>query len=117
MREAVNGMGVGSVIRTILTQLALLPERKQTIFGFIGVTGVKLVTAGGVVRRSVIHAGPSDGEDDFTEGAALDQMAECIGRFIQRKGLGHHRFEPAGFEQRDNGVPSISKACLRLSKQ
>jgi hypothetical protein len=50
VREAVNGMGVGSVIRTILTQLALLPERKQTIFGFIGVTGVKLVTAGGVAE-------------------------------------------------------------------
>jgi hypothetical protein len=43
-------MGVGSVIRAILTQLALLPERKQTIFGFIGVTGVKLVTAGGVAE-------------------------------------------------------------------
>ena len=50
MREAVNGMGVGSVIRTILTQLALLPERKQTIFGFIRVTGVKFVTAGGVAE-------------------------------------------------------------------
>ena len=43
-------MGVGSVIRTILAQLALLPERKQTIFGFIGAIGRKLVTAGGIAR-------------------------------------------------------------------
>src|ERR1700730_9914841 len=56
----------------------------------------------------------SDCEDDSAEGAALNQVTQSIRRFGQREGLGHNRFDRAGFEQRDDYVPGVGNGCLRL---
>src|SRR5260370_23155111 len=56
----------------------------------------------------------SDCKDDPAEGAALHQVTQRISRFGQRKGLSHARFDRAGLKQRNDGVPGISLACLRL---
>jgi len=59
----------------------------------------------------------SDCEDDSAEGAALNEVTQSISRFGQREGLSHDRFDRAGFQQRDNNVPSVSQGRLRLSEQ
>src|ERR1700720_4628668 len=58
----------------------------------------------------------SDCEDDSAEGTALYEVTQRISRFGQREGLGHNRFDRAGFEQRDDYVPGVGNGCLRLSE-
>src|SRR6266853_775822 len=58
----------------------------------------------------------SDCEDHSAEGAALYEVTQSISRLGQREGLGHNRFDRAGFEQRDDCLPSVSNGRLRLSE-
>ncbi len=55
-------------------------------------------------------------EDDPAERAALNQVTQSIGRFGQREGLSHDRFDRAGFKQGDNNVPSVPNGRVWLSE-
>src|SRR6266478_1195343 len=70
----------------------------------------------GTSKVRVEHQSLSYCEDDSAEGAALNQVTQRISRFGQREGLSHNRFDRAGFEQRDDYVPSFSLGRLRLSE-
>jgi ATP/maltotriose-dependent transcriptional regulator MalT len=52
---------------------------------------------------------PSDSQDNRAEGAALNEVAERIGRFLQRERPSDNRLDRAGFQQRNNiaeGLPN-----------
>src|SRR6266404_3817955 len=59
----------------------------------------------------------SDCEDDSAEGAVLNQVTQSIGRFGQREGLSHDRFDRAGLKQRDDSIPGVNPGRLRLREQ
>src|SRR5882724_3159924 len=67
-----------------------------------------------MLRRS---SSLSDREDDSAERAALNLVTQSIGRFSQREGLSHDRFDRARLKQRNDNVPGVSPGRLRLSEQ
>src|SRR5713226_9617444 len=67
-----------------------------------------------MLRRS---SSLSDCQDDSAERAALNLVAQSIGRFSQRECLSHDRFDRAGSKQRDDSLPGVSQGRLRLIEQ
>src|SRR5690242_13438199 len=67
-------------------------------------------------RKESAYQSWSDFEDNPAEGAALNQVTQCISRLSQREGLGHDRFDRARLKQRDDNVPGVSNGRLRLSE-
>ena len=59
----------------------------------------------------------SDCKNYPPEGAAFNEVTQCVGRFGQREGLCHNRFDRAGLQQRDDDIPGVSPGRLRLGEQ
>ena len=56
-------------------------------------------------------------EDDSSERAILDKVAQGVGRLSQGEGLSHDWLDCAGLKQRDDGVPCFLPSRLWLSEQ
>src|SRR5437899_12255447 len=87
-----------------------------TLFFCCGLMSVFMYCSLIVICVPLLSQSLSDCEDDPAEGAALNQVTQRISRFGQREGLSHNRFDRAGFERRDDCLPSVSNGRLRLSE-